>query len=98
MSERSNIKSAYELAMERLARQGDVLSSLTEEQKSALAEVARQTKARIAEKEILYRQRLAEAEVAGDAEKAARIADELRMEIAKMREREEAEKKRIRDG
>lgn len=91
------LKSSFDLAMERLARKGEVLSSLTDDQKAALADVAARSKAKIAEVEILYGKKLAEAQAAGDAEKAGKIEEERRLEIARIKEREEAERRKIRD-
>jgi hypothetical protein len=90
------LKSAFDLAMERLARKGETLSSLTDDQKAALAEVASRSKAKLAEIEILYGKKLAEARAAGDAEKAGKIEEERRLEIARIKEREEAERRQIR--
>lgn len=92
------LKSSFDLAMERLARKGEGISMLSEEQRHALEEVTARTRAKIAEIEILYGKKIAEAGEAGDAEKAAKLAGEQRVEIARVREKEESERSRIRKG
>jgi hypothetical protein len=54
------LKSAYELAMEKLkARgQGEAESTLTQEQKEELAQARRETQAKIAEREIMLKAKL----------------------------------------
>jgi len=58
------MKSAYELAMERLrkkdAEEGRVDAPLTDEQRAAIAEVRAAAAAKTAEAEILYRSKVAE--------------------------------------
>lgn len=90
------LKSSFDLAMERLAKRGEGITSLSTEQKEAMAEVAIRAKAKVAEVEILYGKKIAEAQAAGDAEKAAKIEIEQRAEITKIKEREETERARIR--
>ena len=98
--ESDGLKSAYDLAMERLGTKGGDLAVLTEEQKRAIAEIGRKTKARIAELEITFQQRLAKARAGEDAEKAQKeagqIEDELAAAKAKARAEEERERERIR--
>ncbi|MBN1297902.1 hypothetical protein JXA80_14085 [bacterium] len=56
------LKSAYELAMERLAgsNPGMVEAVLSDSDKARIAEIRREYDAKIAEREIMYRSRLAE--------------------------------------
>ena len=65
-------KTAYELAMERLAKKdkeaGTEVRPLTEEQKSAVAEARQVYQARVAEREILHRSALAKAQSAEEVE------------------------------
>ena len=62
MSEERPLKSAYELAMERLARRdvetGASLRPLTADQKAAIAEVRVVYQAKMAEQEVLHASRL----------------------------------------
>jgi hypothetical protein len=65
-------KTAYELAMERLARKdresGAESRPLTDEQKAAVAEARQVYQARVAEREILHRSALARAASAEEVE------------------------------
>lgn len=94
--EKKGLKSAFDLAMERLASKGEGLVELTQEQKQKLADVSAKAKARIAEMEIMYGKKLAEARTAGAADKIAKIEDEMRAEMAKIRDREADERRKIR--
>jgi hypothetical protein len=84
------MKSAYELALERLERQGIERpreEALTEKQKAEIAELRRRTEAKLAELEILHRDRLGKI---GDP--AAREAEER--EYRAERQRQEADRDR----
>ena len=94
----SNLKSAYDLAMDRLARKSGDLVTLTPEQKKQIGELASRTKAKIAETEILYGKRVAEAQTAKDPEKAQKLEAERRLEIDRLRAREDEDKNRIRNA
>ena len=53
------IKSAYELALERMEREGvERPEALSDEARARMAEIRRQAEAKLAELEILYRDRL----------------------------------------
>ena len=91
-----SLKSALDLAMERLAQRDGAPAKLTDAQKAALAEVDRKTKAKLAEWEILGSDRLAQA--GDDPEKIEPIKAEQRAEIEKIKTRAEEEKERIRKG
>ncbi|MBN1674109.1 MAG: hypothetical protein JXR37_23880 [Kiritimatiellae bacterium] len=91
------MKSAYELAMERLAQKDGALKPLSGQQKAALAEVDRKAKAKTAEVEIMQRQNLAEAHAGGDAEKIKAAEEQYTAELNKIRANAEAEKERIRN-
>ncbi|MGE3310503.1 MAG: hypothetical protein AB7O66_11070 [Limisphaerales bacterium] len=66
------MKSAYELAMERLAKQSPTVQ-LTKEQKARLAEIDSIYKAKIAERELFLNDRTTEATTKGDYEALAQI-------------------------
>jgi len=91
-----SLKSALDLAMERLQERDGAQARLTDAQKAALAEVDRKTKAKLAEREILGSDRLAKA--GDDPEKVEPIKAEQRVEIEKIKARAEQEKERIRKG
>lgn len=90
------MKSALELAMERLDAKGGGPSSLTGEQKEKLAGVERELQAKIAELEILSRQRLSDAHVRGDVEKVQLIEEGTADEIGRLRRQAETRKEKIR--
>jgi len=96
--EAPGMKSALELAMERLqAKDGDVVP-LTHEQRAAIAEIESETKAKVAEEEILSRDRLRAAAATGDPEALRKVEEETSGEIARLRERGEAKKRKVRGG
>lgn len=93
----STMKSAYELAMERLRRAEPAAEKpLTPEQKERLAEINRVYQGKFAEREIFLRQRLAEVQGRGELEEAEQIRKQLASERARLEEEREAEKERVR--
>ncbi|MCK5676241.1 MAG: hypothetical protein KAH99_04420 [Verrucomicrobia bacterium] len=82
----SGMKSAYELAMERMGGESQMLS---EEQKQAIAKIDSKMKAKVAETEIMFDQQLA---AESDPAKAAFIQQTRQQQIAKIREAAEEEK------
>ena len=91
------MKSAYELAMERLkASDPDSVTTLTEKQKKELAEIDRRFKAKIAEKEIFLKTQLQEALAAGQHEDAEQIEQQLRNEKARLKEESEDAREKVR--
>ena len=90
------MKTAYELAMERLASKGEGITKLSDEQKTRLAELSARTRAKTAEIEIMYGKKLAEVRAAGDAEKIAKTEDQMRLDIRKLKDAEESEREKIR--
>ena len=90
------MKSAYELAMERFAQSESAGPPLTEEQKLEIAAIDREMQAKIAEQEILSKSRIQAALTAGNAEDAARLRDEMAIEVRRIRERAESKKDEVR--
>jgi hypothetical protein len=86
----SNMKSAYELAMERL---GGESHELTDEQKAAIAEIDSRMKARVAETEIMFDQQLA---TETDPAKAALIQQTRQQQIGKIKQDAKTAKEGIR--
>jgi len=86
----SGMKSAYELAMERM---GGKSQKLTEKQKQAIAEIESKMKAKVAETEIMFDQQLA-----GEADpaKASLIQQTKQGEIGSIRQNTEMEKEAVR--
>ena len=89
------VKTAYELAMERFAR-AESGPALSTEQKEELAAIDRETQAKIAEQEILMMSRLQAAVAAGNMEEAIKIREEMATELRRLRERGEAKKEEVR--
>ena len=92
------LKSAYELAMARMAAREEASKPLTDEQKAAIADVESATKAKIAEYEIMRDKRIAEARAKGDGGKIAEIMDQSRSDLGDLRAKADAEKARIRQA
>jgi hypothetical protein len=91
------MKSAYELAMERLkASDPDAGPPLTADQKAQLAEIDRVYRGRIAEREIFLQKLLNDAVAAGNAEEAGKITQQLTNEKARLGEEKEDEKNKVR--
>ena len=67
------MKSAYELAMERLAKESPI-DSVTDEQKKAIAEIDQKYSSKIAEREVFLKSKIAESISNGEFEEAQRSA------------------------
>lgn len=93
------MKSAYELAMERLAKSDPSADKpLTPEQKARLAEIDTIYKGKIAEREIFLKKRLDEALVEGKLDEVEKVQTQLQNERVRLEEEREAEKERVRRG
>jgi hypothetical protein len=91
------MKSAYELAMERLAKSDpDSGAKLTPEKKARLAEIDLIYKGKIAERDIFLKKRRDEALAEGSLAEVNKIGDELISERVRLEEERDAEKERIR--
>jgi ATP-dependent protease ClpP protease subunit len=91
------MKSAYELAMERLAKSDPAGAiPLTPEQKSRLAEIDRVYQGKLAEREIFLKKQIEEALAAQKFEDVEKIKQQLSHEKARLEEEKEAEKDRVR--
>src|SRR5207249_6080756 len=91
----SEMKSAYELAMERLAKNQPVVT-LTDDQKKELADVDSTFKARIAEKELFFKDQIRTAQSAGKFEEMESLEKQLASEIRRLQEDCEAKKEKLR--
>jgi len=91
------MKSAYELAMERLRDEdsGERVV-LTSEQKEQLAEIDRKYKAKIAEKEIFLQGKLRDAVRNRDYESVQQLEKQLTNERLRLEEEKESKKNQIR--
>jgi len=93
---KGELKSTFDLAMERMAQRGEGLTRLSDGQKKRLADLSAKTRAKIVEVEILLGKSLAAARESGDAEKIAQAEDDMRRAIQKLKDTEESEKAKIR--
>ncbi len=101
MAKDRELKSAYELAMERLRREDRAAgreehAPLTAAQKKKIASLRQKAKAKIAEIEILREQQRAEA--GGDPEKLAEVEERFRTDKGRIESRLESDVARVRDG
>lgn len=91
------MKSAYELAMERLrAADPDAAVPLSDAQKAQLGEIDARFKAKIAERDIFLRKALAEAEAKAQHDEVEQIRRQMANERARLEEECEAEKEKVR--
>ena len=93
------MKSAYELAMERLAKEDpNANKTLSDEQKKELAAIDEKFKAKFAEREIFLKQKLEEANRSGDFPAAEDIQKQIASEKARIEEDCEFEKEKVRNA
>ena len=89
------MKSAYELAMERLEKTSPSLS-LTEDQKKEIAEVDSVYRAKIAEKELFLKEQIRKAQITGNLEEMQSLEKQLASEMRRLQEECEAKKEKLR--
>lgn len=87
------MKSAYELAMERLEKEQGPSRSLTDEQRAAVTDIDKRFEAKEAETRMDYETRMA-----SDPANAAALQHELAEVLADLREKREREKEAIWDS
>jgi len=91
------MKSAYELAMERLAKADpDSGRALTAEQKQRLAEIDKVYQGKLAEREIFLKQKLNDALAGQQFDEADKIREQIAREKSRLEEEREDEKERVR--
>jgi hypothetical protein len=88
------MKSAFELAMSRLEKDSPT-KKLTDDQKRRLGEVDEEIKAKIAEKKVFLEGEIAKS--AGDPATEEQLRKQLAMEIARLEEKREDKKRKIRE-
>ena len=91
------MKSAYELAMERLEKQSPT-AKLTAAQKTEVGELESLYKAKKAEKELFLLGEIAKAGEGGDAEAFAQLNKQLAHELRRLDEELEKKKEKVRKG
>ena len=89
------MKSAYELAMERLQKASPSLS-LTEEQKKELAEIDSKYQAKIAEKELFLNEQIRKAQTEGKVDDIDSLQKQLAADVRRLQEECEAKKEKLR--
>jgi septin family protein len=91
------MKTAYELAMERLSKAAPA-TKLTNAQKKQLAELDSKYTAKIAEREIALRDEIAKAAAAGDSEKVEMLQQQLVKERKSLQAGLEEKKEQVRQA
>jgi hypothetical protein len=91
------VKSAYELAMERLAKASPAVK-LSAAQKKQIAELDSKYKAKLAEREIVLKDEIARLAAAGDFEKTQAAERLLAVETKKLQDELEEKKEQVRQG
>ncbi len=89
------MKSAYELAMERLEKTQPSVA-LSEDQKKQLADVDSTYRAKIAERELFLRDEIRKTQTAGNFEDVEKLEKQLTSEVARLRKDCEAKKEKLR--
>ena len=89
------MKSAYELAMEKLEKSTPTIK-LSNEQKAEIAEVDSQYKARIAEKELFLHGKIREAQMSGNFDEVERLENQLATEVRRLQSDCEEKKEKLR--
>jgi len=89
------MKSAYELAMERLQKQQPTLM-LTDEQKKQLAEIEATFKAKLADKELFLKEQIRKAQNTGESEEVESLEKQLSSETRRLQKECEARKEKLR--
>ena len=91
------MKSAYELAMERLEAQAPTLK-VTPEQKEQIAEIDNQYKAKVAEREVFLQDQINKARAKGDFQEVTELEQELARDVRRLQSDGEEKKERVRRG
>lgn len=91
------MKTAYELAMERLNKTSPTIK-LTRDQKKALAELDSKYAAKIAERELTLKDQISTAAVGGEVEKMEQLEQQLIAERKKLQVELEEKKDAVRRG
>jgi hypothetical protein len=90
------MKSAYELAMERLQKASPSLS-LSEDQKKELAEIDSKYRAKIAEKELFLKDQIRKAQTEGKLDDMTSLEKQLASDVRRLQEECQAAKEKLRN-
>jgi hypothetical protein len=91
------MKSAYELAMERLEKQSPS-SKLTDDQRSQLAEIDSLYKSKMAEKELFLADEIRRERAAGKTSEVEKLQQQLASELRRLTEESESKKENVRNS
>jgi len=91
------MKSAYELAMERLQKASPSVP-LNDEQKKQIAEIDSSFRAKIAEREVFLKDQIQKAQTTGKLDEAESLEKQLAVEIRRLQEDCEAKKEKLRES
>jgi hypothetical protein len=89
------MKSAYELAMERLAKDQPIIT-LTDGQKAQLAEIDSTFKAKIAERELFLKDEIRKARDAGKFDDVESLENQLAIDVRRLNDDCESKKEKLR--
>jgi hypothetical protein len=89
------MKSAYELAMERLEKHSPS-SKLTDDQRSQLAEIDSLYKSKMAERELLIADQIRREQAAGKPSEVEKLQQQLASELRRLTEERESKKENVR--
>ncbi len=89
------MKSAYELAMERLEKQSPT-AKISAAQKEKIAEIESTFKARIAERELFLHDQIRKAREAGQFDEVEKIEQQLRSELRRLQSDCDDQKEKVR--
>lgn len=89
------MKSAYELAMERLEKAAPTVA-LNDEQKAQIADVDSSFRARIAEKELFLKDEIRKARAGGATDEAESLGKQLSIEVRRLQQDCEEKKEKLR--
>ncbi|MGH9867989.1 MAG: hypothetical protein ACREAA_07495 [Candidatus Polarisedimenticolia bacterium] len=96
------MKTAYELAMEKLRKQdaerGESQKPLTDAQREEIAGIRKVYQARLAEREILHRDELLKARASGDPEAVRAVEEGYQRDRARLEDERESKVRAAREG
>ena len=92
-----DMKSAYELAMERLEKDAPA-AALSEDQKAEIASIDERFRAKIAEREIFLKGEIAKAQGAANFQEIAEFEEQLARDLKRLQDSCESEKEKVRGG
>lgn len=89
------MKSAYELAMERMEKEQGKGKSLSDKERTAIADIDKKYEAKIAEKKLEYEPTLAQLQAAGAFDEVENVRKKMREEVAELEAARDSEKDAI---